>query len=114
MKNCAPTSSVQNQQLPKYRTTLIHPKWVKLGTLLLTTENKPKETFLLQQATANTQKKNSLARTRAQKKTNKIVPMHMLSRYLQIFSCLEIKRVFITSPFIVTAITRSKLNYVAI
>ena len=57
---------MHNEQLPKCRTTLKHPIWVKLGTLLLTTENKPKEKFL---AIARTQKKNSLARTRAQKRT---------------------------------------------
>jgi hypothetical protein len=40
--------------------------------------------------------------------------MHNNSRYLQIFSCLEIKRKFITSSFIVIASIISKFNYVTI
>ena len=79
MKIHAPNSSVQNQQLPNYRTTLKHPKWVKLGTLLLTTENKPKETFLIQQATIRTQNKKSLARTRAQNKTKNKTKTHQVT-----------------------------------
>ncbi len=68
MKIRAPNSSMQNQQPPICISTLKHPKWVKLGTLFINAENKPKENFLLQQARARTQNKNSLARKRAQRK----------------------------------------------
>ena len=59
---------MQKSATPICETTLKHPRWVKLGTLLLTAENKPKGNLLLQKATARTQNKNSLARTRAQTK----------------------------------------------